>query len=339
MTVWLVRAGPYGERETLALEQGLSVIGWEEMPDLSGVGSRQDLEELVRTTYPDAGKGRVANWVGQLWAFRERMQVGDLVVLPLKKQSAIAIGKILGPYAFRSDLAADTHHTRATKWLKTDIPRTRFDQDLLYTFGAFMTVCQIKRHNAEERINAIIGGQSPPVLPPDDGDEAVTPVDLEQFAQDDLTEFISRKFKGHELARLVDEILRTQGYQTVVSPEGADGGVDIIAGSGPMGFDSPRLCVQVKSSETPIGAAVLRELQGTMKNFGADQGLLVSWGGFAAPLLKEARHLHFEIRLWDAGNVVTNLLRHYDQLSPGVQAELPLKRIWVRLPESAGDEG
>jgi restriction system protein len=339
MTVWLVRAGPYGERETLALEQGLSVIGWEEMPDLSGIDSRQDLEELVRTTYPDAGKRRVANWVGQLWAFRDRMQVGDLVVLPLKKQSAVAIGKIVGPYAFRSDLAADTHHTRATKWVKTDIPRSRFDQDLLYTLGAFMTVCQIKRHNAEERINAILAGQSPPILPTDESDEAATPVDLEQFAQDDLTEFITRKFKGHELARLIDEILRTQGYQTVVSPEGADGGVDIIAGSGPMGFDSPRLCVQVKSSETPVGAAVLRELQGTMKNFGADQGLLVSWGGFAAPLLKEARHLHFEIRLWDAGNVVANLLRRYDQLSPAIQAELPLKRIWVRLPELGGDEG
>ena len=68
------------------------------------------------------------------------------------------------------------------------------------------------------------------------------------------------------------------------------------------------------------------------------QGLLVSWGGFAAPLLKEARHLHFEIRLWDAGDVVANLLRRYDQLSPGIQAELPLKRIWVRVPE-ANEEG
>ena len=106
-----------------------------------------------------------------------------------------------------------------------------------------------------------------------------------------------------------------------------------------MGFDSPRLVVQVKSSETPIGAAVLRELHGTMKTFSADQGLLVSWGGFSAPLLKEARPLHFQIRLWDAGQVVANLLRRYEMLSPGLQAELPLKRIWVRLPEAGGEEG
>ncbi len=339
MTVWLVRAGRYGERETLALEKGLTVIGWEELPDLSSIDCRGDIEELVRTTYPDASKGRLANWVGQLWAFRSRIEVGDLVVLPLKTQSAIAVGTIAGPYAYRADLPAETHHTRETKWLKTDIPRSRFDQDLLYMFGAFMTVCQLQRHQAEERIRAIVGGQAPPALANDDADEAATPVDLEQFAEDDLSEFITRRFKGHELARLVDEILRTQGYQTVVSPEGADGGVDIIAGSGPMGFDSPRLCVQVKSGESPIGAAVLRELQGTMKNFGADQGLLVSWGGFAGPLLKEARHLHFEIRLWDAGQVVANLLRRYEALSPTLQAELPLKRIWVRMPEAGSDEG
>jgi len=55
-------------------------------------------------------------------------------------------------------------------------------------------------------------------------------------------------------------------------------------------------------------------------------------------LLKEARHLHFEIRLWDAGDVVANTLRRYDQLSPGIQAEPPLKRIWVRVPEASGEE-
>ena len=184
------------------------MIGWEELPDLSGISSRKELEELVRSTYPDAGKRRVAHWVGQLWAFRERMQAGDLVVLPLKKQSAIAIGTIAGPYAFRTDLPADTHHTRATKWIKTDIPRSRFDQDLLSMFGAYMTVCQLQRHHAEERIHAIITGQAPPILASDETDEVSTPVDLEQFAADDLTEFITRRFKGHELTRLIDEILK-----------------------------------------------------------------------------------------------------------------------------------
>ena len=40
-------------------------------------------------------------------------------------------------------------------WLETDIPRSNFDQDLLYSFGAFMTVCRIKRNRAEERLKAM----------------------------------------------------------------------------------------------------------------------------------------------------------------------------------------
>jgi restriction system protein len=35
MAVWLVRAGKHGEREEEALTQGLAIIGWEELGDLS----------------------------------------------------------------------------------------------------------------------------------------------------------------------------------------------------------------------------------------------------------------------------------------------------------------
>jgi len=35
MSVWLVRAGKNGEREDFALENGVAVIGWDELPDLA----------------------------------------------------------------------------------------------------------------------------------------------------------------------------------------------------------------------------------------------------------------------------------------------------------------
>ena len=71
----------------------------------------------------------------------------------------------------------------------------------------------------------------------------------------------------------------SQGYQTRVSPKGADGGVDILAGKGMFGFEAPRLAVQVKSLDAPIDIKVFNELQGSMTNFGADLGLIVTWGG------------------------------------------------------------
>ncbi len=38
---WLVRAGHHGERETLALEQSLVLVGWRELDDLSGIKTRE----------------------------------------------------------------------------------------------------------------------------------------------------------------------------------------------------------------------------------------------------------------------------------------------------------
>jgi len=87
--------------------------------------------------------------------------------------------------------------------------------------------------------------------------------------------------------------------------------------------------VQVKSGNDPVDVKVLRELQGVMKNFGAESGLLVSWGGFKPTVISEGRRLFFEIRLWDSGNLIEAVLNHYDELPAELQAELPLKRVWA----------
>jgi restriction system protein len=109
--------------------------------------------------------------------------------------------------------------------------------------------------------------------------------------------------------------------------------VDIIAGRGAMGFDPPFLCVQVKSTESPVDVGVLRELQGTMKNYSARQGLLVSWGGFKSSVIREAPRQFFEIRLWDADDLIRAIMDNYERFSGDIQAELPVKRIWVLVPE------
>lgn len=70
-----------------------------------------------------------------------------------------------------------------------------------------------------------------------------------------------------------------------------------------------------------------------MASFGADQGLLVCWGGFTQAAIKEARQHVFRIRLWDQTQVIEALMRNYEKIPAEIQAELPLKRIWVLLPK------
>jgi len=327
MTLWMVRAGRHGEQEPRAIENNFVTIGWNELPDLSLVSSKTELKRLYKKIYPDAKKRTMANEVGQIWRFLKLIGVGDLVALPSKLQSTIALGKVEGLYEYSEGYGGNIRHIRKVKWIKTDIPRTSFDQDLLYSLGAAMTVCQIRRNNAEARIKALLQGKGIKITRRDEI-EAEERIDIEQVAKDQMLDFINRKFKGHELARLVEAVIRAQGYVTKRSEAGPDGGVDILAGAGPMGFDRPRICIQVKSSSPPADVTVLRSLQGTVQTFKADQGLLVSWSGFNRKVLEESRLSFFAVRLWDSSALLDEILKHYDRFPDSLQAELPLKRIW-----------
>jgi restriction system protein len=339
MSLWLVRAGKHGEDENTALDKGIAIIGWIEMTDVSNIQCYEDMKQKYSEVYPDISSKAVMNKAAQLWAFLKRIQKDDFVVLPLKTRSLIAIGKVVGNYQYQ-----DGRHTRKVQWIKDGIPRSVFGQDLLYSFGAFMTVCQIKRNNAEDRVKAILDGKPDPHLSGkkvkpaidkiqdeiDSSEESL--VDLEEQAFDQIRRLIGAKFRGHNLTRLVEAILNTHGYQTYRAPEGPDGGVDILAGYGPMGFDKPRICVQVKSGGIQ-NDSVVRELEGVMSRVGADQGLFVSWEGFNKTAIGNVRDGFFKVRLWDDKKLICNLLSCYEKLPDEIQAELPMKRIWVVVPE------
>ena len=332
MSLWMVRAGSYGENEQGALDNNVVTIGWSEFPDLRQFKTRDDLAKEYSRLFPDANRGKIANHVGKIWRFVHDIQKGDLVGLPLHMQSAIAIGKIESDYEFKT-ITPTIQHIRKVKWLKT-IPRSSFDQNLLYSFGAFMTVCKIEREDAENKVKKLLQSKETDIVraaPTDLSQEEE--IDIEEYAKDQIIKQIATKFKGHNLARLVDAILKAQGYNTTVSPPGPDGGVDILAAAGPLGFSSPKVCVQVKSASGSIDARVMRELQGVMSRVKADQGLLVSWGGFTNPAIQESRDSFFSLRLWDQGALLEEVFKYYDKFDDELKTELPLKRIWGLVSE------
>jgi len=331
MAAWIVRAGARGEYEETALGQNVVLVSWDQIPDLGPVQSREQMDALFRSSVPleDVKPGAVAGYIGQLWALRSLIQVDELVALPLKGRAAIAVGRVTGPYRHRPDLAAT--HTRAVRWLATDIPRSTLDGDILSALYASQAVCRIPREDVEARLVALAGGR--PAGPVGQAEAAEERLDLESYALDEVVNFVGRRFTGHRLASLVSDILLAQGYTIEVSPPGPDGGVDILAGCGHMGFESPSLCVQVKSGAGPVDVNVLRSLEGVLHGFGADHGLLVSWGGFTGAALSEARSRFFKVRLWSANDLIRELLENYEQLPGNTKAEIPLKRVWALVLE------
>lgn len=339
MAIWLIRAGSYGEYEQKFIQEKRVYVTWDDLEkDISNLPNRDALYAFMDELYPDSKPKRLQNWVSQVWPFAHEIKAGDLVVLPLKTQPAIYIGEVTGDYHFEPEGPNPFFHWRPVNWIGEAIPRSHFSQDILYTFGAFLTICRVQRNNAEARIAAMrANGWKPesiaavavaPAVATDTGEAVATP-DLEELARDQIARVIEAKFKGHGLTRLVDAILTAQGYTTYRSPEGADGGVDILAGAGPLGFGAPRLCVEVKSESSPIDRSTVDKLLGAVSKFGANEGLFVSWSGFKGTVQKELASSFFKVRLWSQKELLEQLFAHYDKLDEDLRAELPLKRIWT----------
>ena len=344
MSLWLVRGGKFGEHEAKFIDDNKLFLTWGEVTavDLTQLTSNEAIRQRVAATFPEETTKRITNWTGQVSAFILGIKEGDWVAMPRKNKSTIAIGEVTSTCKFDPKADDDYKHYRTVKWLDTDIPRSNFDQDIRYSLGAFLTVCKIKRNDAEARVRSMAANNwhstgiaatkakskaTQPVTPDDDLEDAE--VDLEVLAKDAIARLIIQRFKGHGMARLVDAVLRAQGFTTFLSPEGPDKGVDILAGSGAFGFDDPKICVQVKSGDSPADHPEFTHLIGAMQSVQAEYGLFVSWSDFKQSVNKEEAAKFFKVRLWNQNDLIEQLLNNYDKLDQSIQAELPLKRIWL----------
>ena len=341
---WLVRTGSTGDLDEWALESSQVFIGFE-IGDVSGCTSRDDVVSMYMSAYPDTNPKAALNWAAQVWAFAGRIEIGDLAVLPLKRRGQIAIGRVSGSYKYDADAPAGRRHTRTVEWMRTDLSRGNVEQDLLYSLGAFLTVCQVTRHDAARRllVSAETGvDPGDPTQPeqtvdsvPSDATPEAIPQDLAEAARDKITAFVHKTFARHSMEGLVADILTAEGFVCETHGPGTDRGIDIIAGSGPLGLDAPRLLVQVKSSKDPVGSEVFQQLSGNIADHhGADQGLLVAWGGLTRQAKELAQPQRFRIRVWTAKDVVDALLNAYPRLPERLRLQIPLTQVWVLEDEA-----
>lgn len=342
MTLWLIRAGSRGEHEQKFLDEGRVYVAWDGLDvDLGALPDRQELIQVLEERFPDEKAKALLNWSSQVWPFVRDMAKGDWVVMPSKLQSGLYFGELTGDYRFEAVGPNPYYHWRSINWFSGLIPRTVFPQDLLYSFGAFMTICRIQRNDAEARVKAMaarhwkaegVKDSAPRTsvdLQRDDETADAVNVNLEELAADRIERLIEARFKGHDLALIVEAILQAEGYATYRSAEGADGGADILAGGGELGFGKPQICVEVKSGSDPVDRPTVDKLIGAGQKFGAETCLFVSWGGFKPNVQKELARDFFRVRLWSRKELLEKLFAHYSQLPEEIRLALPLKRVWM----------
>jgi restriction system protein len=338
MTFWAVRAGKQGEGERYALEGSCLVAGWDQMPDLGALDSRAKIKDATREAHPGISDKLLSNWTGQLWAFRSEIKKGDLVALPRKGTGTIAFGEATGRYFYVADAPAIARHRHEVRWIDTDFSRSRIDDDILFSLGSILTVFQVRRDGAENRMRKLLGQTSTSDVPTYQPEskaqiERTFELNLKNAALDQIRKRIGQRFKGHKLAMLVAAVLQAKGFEVEVSPPGADGGVDILAAQGFFSGGIANLVVQVKSEERPSDAPTVRQLIGTMDKFQASRGLFVSWGGFKTSVEREFERDFFRLQFWNGDKLIEEILGAYDRFDEALKAQLPLERAWMLVPD------
>ena len=130
MSLWLFRAGKTGEYEEKFLGDNKVYLTWEGFDvNLNDIDSQEGLYEILEK-YNLENEKTAINWASQIWAMAHKIQIGDWVVLPSKRDRTLHFGKVRGNYVFDKSLGSPYYHYREVHWFAKDIPRDRFDQDI-----------------------------------------------------------------------------------------------------------------------------------------------------------------------------------------------------------------
>ncbi len=181
---WLIRAGEFGEGEDFVLGHNQAFGGWDNLTDLTGISSQEEMKDMVRQLLPGKNMRSVANYAGQLWALRARVRTGDLVVLPRKKTRPrqIAIGVVTREYWYRNDPDPERRHVVSVDWARTDVPWEAARQDLRNSLSSPRTICTINCEDAARRLREMMRTGQDPGAPNRSGavtsNERMTPSEL-----------------------------------------------------------------------------------------------------------------------------------------------------------------
>jgi restriction system protein len=137
----------------------------------------------------------------------------------------------------------------------------------------------------------------------------------------------------YDFQDLVAALLEAMGYRVLwVAPPGPDRGVDILAGSDPLGVQDPRIKVQVKHRFA--SATDVADLRAFMAVLGSrDVGIFVSAGGFTKGARDEARnHETRRLTLLDLEQLLDLWISHCDRIAEDKKLMLPLRPVYYLAP-------
>lgn len=324
-TMWMVRSEG-GRLADEFVEKKVVAIGWEEIGDLAQYRNKGAILEAIRKMRPEWGEGRLMSGASQTERFRTKLAKGDRVITYDSSRRVYHVGTIASDYVHRPDIVPPCEHVRFVDW-EGEVDRDVLSVSARNRLGSTLTLFRVPAQTAEE-IELTLQGKAAPKVSTEE--EAVEDEEglLERYKSEAFEIIKDRvtRLDWEQMQDLVASVLRAMGYKTRVSKPGPDRGVDIMASPDGFGFESPRIIVEVKHRNQPVGSQQLRSFVGGRHK--DDKGLYVSTGGFTKDARYEADRAQIPITLLDIDDLVLAVMRHYEDLDAEGRTLLPLKKIY-----------
>ena len=127
-------------------------------PGLHQAMTRDELIDALRFHNRDRSASGVAAHAGQIETLFNRVTKGDLAVVPRDRGRLMMIGEITSDQPSVSKTIIEVR----VRWIAPDVPLSRFDQDLQYSFMAIHKFCEVSRNGAPQRLMKISLGEADP---------------------------------------------------------------------------------------------------------------------------------------------------------------------------------
>jgi len=321
---WVVRAGRGGEIIQTFEARGIVAIGWVEMEDCSSLKTRDDFRSAHMQAYPNSRSP--GGQSGQVYRFVREMQVGDTVLSPDPSSREVLVGEVTGEYRYDPTPTDGAYpQVRDVKW-RGRMPRDKMKPQFRSSVGGQATIFTVEGYGDE--IKAILAGDVPPTGGPEKEEEDTFDflADTQEKADELIADHIA-SLAWDDFELLVAAVLRTLGFRTKLSRRGADGGYDIVAHPDALGFEEPRVKVEVKHRKGAMGGPDVRNFRSTIRS--GEKGLYVSTGGFKGDAKAELEKAGTPFTLMDQDEFIALLTENYDKLEPEFQALVPLRKVYI----------
>lgn len=157
MRAWKLRPGSDEKTVLEALRTSCVRLDYE-VPDLRLEMTRAELIKAVQKSDPDRSHNGARARASQLLALFSQVGKGDLALVPRYKGRSMMIGQILSERPSLSGTVVEV----PVRWIDPEVPISRFDQDLKYSFMAIHKFCEVSRNDAARRLLRIAHGETDP---------------------------------------------------------------------------------------------------------------------------------------------------------------------------------